>query len=971
MSRQTPVISEVDVLVVGGSAAGVELAVAAKQAGASVYVVSGRSHLGETMCAAGQYWLADGEQATSPVAQKVFTDRLAEAGSPVRPMHVKIALDQALVDADIPFLLNSYPTGVVRTAEGAVAGIALGNRAGRQIIRAKRVIDTTATGLVAQLAGCEVQDKPTGKQVVEHVAFYLQEPGREPEDILSSEALKPFQARMGEDKYEVFARRYELEVDVKDGSAEDLARAYAEVVERCWLPGEHWHSEILTLKSPGYFKQVVDSASEANGVAEYEIRPGLLVLSRLSPVAEKMRHELSRPVRAMALGESFGKQLAADLKGEALGDIEQITCAGSEPLSVCEIATLTDALRPGMQAEQQVEESLDALPRLGQYDVVVVGGGTGGIPAAIGAARAGASVGLFEATSGLGGVGTMGQIAKYYFGNRVGFTSEVDAGVNELEVDQRLREAKGSWSVGAKRAWYHREALKQDVSLWFNAICCGVWVEGKVVKGVVIAGPYGFGLVEAGCVVDATGCADIPAAAGAETIGIGSEHVAVQGTGLTGIVPGKEYNNTDHSFSDDTDVLDATAFFVSSRLKFKHQFDAGQLVDSRERRQIVGDMTLQPADFLYERRFPDTICVSSSNFDTHGFTVYPLFFVAIPGHKQTLWVDVPYRCFLPKEWDRVMACGLGLSAQRDALPVVRMQPDVQNHGYALGRAAAEVAKKNIATRDVDLKALQQHLVEIGNLPERVLSDEDNFPVDDATLQLAIEEKWDEFEGLSLVFSEPERAVKMLREQFPKSQGDQQLRYAQLLALLNEQDGVRVLIDAIRASTWDDGWNYRGMGQFGWSISQVDALLIALGYAGDARGWDAVVEKIESLPDEPDFSHCRALTEVCERLARVEPHARTAQALAEVLRRPGMSGHAQPSIQAMQAALTDESNETAVRNVALRELHLARALYRCGDIDGLGRSTLQAYSQDLRGHFARHARAILAEKPAPVLAESVS
>ena len=47
--------------------------------------------------------------------------------------------------------------------------------------------------------------------------------------------------------------------------------------------------------------------------------------------------------------------------------------------------------------------------------------------------------------------------------------------------------------------------------------------------------------------------------------------------------------------------------------------------------------------------------------------------------------------------------------------------------------------------------------------------------------------------------------------------------------------------------------------------------------------------------------------------------------------------------------------------SLRELILARALYRCGDHNGLGKKTLGAYSNDFRGHYATHARAILGER----------
>jgi len=48
-----------------------------------------------------------------------------------------------------------------------------------------------------------------------------------------------------------------------------------------------------------------------------------------------------------------------------------------------------------------------------------------------------------------------------------------------------------------------------------------------------------------------------------------------------------------------------------------------------------------------------------------------------------------------------------------------------------------------------------------------------------------------------------------------------------------------------------------------------------------------------------------------------------------------------------------------RNRSLRELHLARALYRVGDHHGIGARILKDYASDLRGIFARHAQAILA------------
>jgi len=43
---------------------------------------------------------------------------------------------------------------------------------------------------------------------------------------------------------------------------------------------------------------------------------------------------------------------------------------------------------------------------------------------------------------------------------------------------------------------------------------------------------------------------------------------------------------------------------------------------------------------------------------------------------------------------------------------------------------------------------------------------------------------------------------------------------------------------------------------------------------------------------------------------------------------------------------------------LKELHLARALYLCGDQDGIGEEVLRRYADGLQGHYARYAQEIL-------------
>ena len=50
------------------------------------------------------------------------------------------------------------------------------------------------------------------------------------------------------------------------------------------------------------------------------------------------------------------------------------------------------------------------LPVLAEYDVVVLGGGTAGAPAGVGAAQHGAKTLVIDYMHGLGGMGTLGMI---------------------------------------------------------------------------------------------------------------------------------------------------------------------------------------------------------------------------------------------------------------------------------------------------------------------------------------------------------------------------------------------------------------------------------------------------------------------------------------------------------------------------------------------------------------------------------
>ncbi len=675
--------------------------------------------------------------------------------------------------------------------------------------------------------------------------------------------------------------------------------------------------------------------------------PRMYVLGGCADVSRPEAEKLLRPLALIDLGERIGKAAAAEARslpapvGVKLpgakpthavfaGDVRE-TLLGVRPTQ------LTPGDSPGAKT---IPQDARAVPVLGRYDVVVIGGGTAGAPAGIAAARRGAKTLVVEYLHGLGGVGTQGAISKYYWGNRVGFTATVPG-------------ASG-WVIEQKMEWWRSELLKAGGEIWFGCIGCGALVEKGRVVGAVVATPQGRGLVLAKSVIDATGNADVAAAAGAECLYTDASEFGMQGTGLPGRKLGETYNNTDFTITDETDMVDVWQLLVHSKDKYTDAFDHGRLVDTRERRRIVGDFTINILDQMNLRTYPDSVVQAFSNFDTHGYTVDPYLLLEHP-EKGGVKVYVPYRAMLPKGLEGILVVGLGISAHRDAVPLVRMQPDIQNGGYAAGVAAAMAAKANLPPREIDLHALQEHLVEVGNLPDSVLTDKDSYPLPDEKIAEAVAGIKDGRKGAAVILAHPRKALPLLREAYAAADARHKPAYARLLGTLGDPTGLEVLMSEVRAADWDRGWNYRGMGQFGSALSPLDNLIVIMGRTRDPRAVPVILEKLKLLTAQHDFSHHRAAGLALELIA----DRAAARPLADLLAKPEMTGHVHASIEvARQREAPGGTNAVETRRQSLRELLLARALYRCGDHQGTGKRILQTYTKDLRGHLARHAQAVL-------------
>lgn len=877
--------------------------------------------------------------------------------TPPTPMHVKRTFDAALLDAGVEFLYGCYATDVLIDGQGNVAGIVMANRSGRQAVKAKVVIDATPRASVARMAGAAYPPYPSGPREFMYVGL-----GGEVQKGPGVNVVEKSPGLSAGSGVERAAYEYRIAIPMADGSFASFAQAEQVARDKTWHSGRIDAAEVPFEVPPDPIKTKASLTGRWPGTSWVNLdvfRPEgfkrLYVLGGCAGVSRKIAERLVRPLEYMDIGARVGAAAAAQAwwtgkVGEARVASRRVTST-----NLGDIREDLSGLRGRQDELGFVESPAQIVPVLGEYDVVVIGGGTGGAPAGISAARQGAKTLVVEYLHGLGGVGTMGYISKYYYGYIKGFTAEVDQGV--ADISSHGTNTSPAWNPELKKEWYRQELRKAGADIWFGAIGCGAFVEDGKVKGVVVATDDGRGVVLAKVVIDSTGNADIAATAGASCVYTDGSSVAVQGTGLPPRGMGAGYTNTDWTFVDDGDIIDVWRAYVTAKDKYKDAFDLGQLVDTRERRRIVGDFTMSPMDISLARTFPDTIVISRSNFDTHGFIIHPLFMIR-PPDRTTMLVNVPYRCLLPKGLDGILVTGLGISAHRDAMPVIRMQADIQNQGYAAGLIAATTARTDKQLRDIDIKAIQNQLVEKGNLPEKVLSETDSFPLSLDRVIGAVEDVVEDYNGLEVILAEPEEAMPRLKRAYGETTDEKaKLVYAHILGMHEDAAGAETLAGAVEAAEWDKGWNYTGMGQFGMSQSHLDSLIVALGRTKSESALKPIFEKVQALDSESEFSHCRAVSLALDAIG--DPAA--AKPLADLLQKPGIMGHAFTDIDKARKETPPSATDTKTRNESLRELFLARALYHCGDYEGLGEKILKEYARDLRGHYARHAAAVLKER----------
>ncbi len=146
----------------------------------------------------------------------------------------------------------------------------------------------------------------------------------------------------------------------------------------------------------------------------------------------------------------------------------------------------------------------------------------------------------------------------------------------------------------------------------------------------------------------------------------------------------------------------------------------------RDGRRMLGEYVLRESDLLDARPQDDVVALGSYNIDIREvertWRFLPEYFrtpaVFNEGYLSVAVrpYPIPYRSLTPRREDATnLLVPLCLSASHVAFGSVRMEPTLMLLGHAAGAAAAQAARRGVAVQDVDVPALQQSLLDDGQV----------------------------------------------------------------------------------------------------------------------------------------------------------------------------------------------------------------------------------------------------------------
>lgn len=163
-------------------------------------------------------------------------------------------------------------------------------------------------------------------------------------------------------------------------------------------------------------------------------------------------------------------------------------------------------------------------------------------------------------------------------------------------------------------------------------------------------------------------------------------------------------------------VMSLSDFLIRRIPGFQNAYlqNTGIQIGVRESRHILGEYVLTGEDVRGGVKQPDVVARGYFPIDIHdvkGAGGYS------PG--QGAWIelddsyDIPYRCLIPRDFDGLLIAGRAISATHEAHGSFRTQGGVMAIGQAAGTAAGLSALSGVQPRELEVKTLQDRLLQDG------------------------------------------------------------------------------------------------------------------------------------------------------------------------------------------------------------------------------------------------------------------
>lgn len=408
-----------------------------------------------------------------------------------------------------------------------------------------------------------------------------------------------------------------------------------------------------------------------------------------------------------------------------------------------------------------------------ETDIVVIGGGTAGVFAAISAARSGADTVLLEKNSILGGTVTAANVN--FPGLFFAWGEQIIAGPCFEAIEKTI--ALGGSKMPKiqfrpEKHWHEQFVLNRfvytsvitemclqaGVKLVLNSMVSDIT---ETENGVTVLSTDKDGLCEIKCknLIDCSGDATAVALAGYPTVKSEIQQPATLQNSITGYDKSPDYTEKIAEKISEFDIPDyitaekLNAYLKNGKIdyhilsvdahtaagKTKLETDALKLLTEiyrlyraipelenltvdfiaeetgvRETVRITGETEITKEDYLKGRFYDDSVCYSFYPVDLHIKTGVSKEYLA-----DNIIPKIPYSALIPKGSKHIITAGRCISSDTLANSAVRVQATCMATGQAAGCAAALACKTGSTLKEVNYKALCESLVKLGAIvPER-------------------------------------------------------------------------------------------------------------------------------------------------------------------------------------------------------------------------------------------------------------